>query len=165
MPRRQEDVDQGVSAWSVDEVNSVARRFGANRIVLAPDHAEGEAMLDLVRLARESNLKVTILPRVLEVVGSEIEPDDLDGMTVLAVRHSALSKSSKALKRGFDLIGASLALLVLRAAAGAFSRSRSGSTREGRRCSARRASVAVGSRSRCSSSGRWRSAPTRRRRC
>ncbi len=112
VPRRMEDVKQGVSAWSVDEVNSVARRFGAHRIVLAPDHAEGEAMLDLVRLARESNLKVTILPRVLEVVGSEIEPDDLDGMTVLAVRHSALSRSSTALKRGFDLIGASLALVV-----------------------------------------------------
>jgi exopolysaccharide biosynthesis polyprenyl glycosylphosphotransferase len=112
VPRRQEDLEQGVSAWSVDVVNGVARRFGAHRIVLAPDHAEGEAMLDLVRLARESNLKVTILPRVLEVVGSEIEPDDLDGMTVLAVRHSALSKSSRALKRGFDLIGASLALVL-----------------------------------------------------
>jgi exopolysaccharide biosynthesis polyprenyl glycosylphosphotransferase len=112
-PRRAEDVESGVPAWTVDEVNSIARRFGAHRIVVAPDHAEGDAVLDLVRLAKESNLKVTILPRILEVVGSEIEPDDLDGMTVLAVRHSALSRSSLALKRGFDLIGATLALVLL----------------------------------------------------
>ncbi len=113
VPRRTDDAQSGVSAWTVDEVNHVARKFGAHRIVVAPDHAEGEAMLDLVRLAKESNLKVTIVPRVLEVVGAEIEPDDLDGMTVLAVRHATLSRSSRALKRGFDLIGASLALLVL----------------------------------------------------
>jgi exopolysaccharide biosynthesis polyprenyl glycosylphosphotransferase len=113
VPRRTEDAKIGVSAWTVDEVDEVARKFGAHRIVVAPDHAEGEAMLDLVRLAKESDLKMTILPRVLEVVGSEIEPDDLDGMTVLAVRHATLSRSSGALKRGFDLIGAGLALLVL----------------------------------------------------
>jgi exopolysaccharide biosynthesis polyprenyl glycosylphosphotransferase len=113
LPRRAEDTENGFSAWTVDQVNNVALRFGAHRIVVAPDHAEGEAMLDLVRLAKESNLKLTILPRVLEVVGAEIEPDDLDGMTVLAVRHASLSRSSKALKRGFDLVGATLTLLVM----------------------------------------------------
>ena len=80
---------------------------------VAPDRAEGEAVLDLVRMAKASRVKVTIVPRVLEVIGSEIESDDLDGMTVLAVRHSDLTRSSKALKRGFDLFGAGLILTVM----------------------------------------------------
>ena len=112
VPRREEDAERGFSRWNVDRINQVAQRFGAHRILLAPDYAEGEAMLDLVRLAKASDVKVTIVPRVLEVVGSEIEPDDLDGMTVLAVRHSSLTRSSMALKRGFDLVGASLLLLI-----------------------------------------------------
>lgn len=113
LPRRAEDAENGVATWTVDEMNTVAQRFAAHRIVVAPDGADGEAMLDLVRLGKESNLKLTILPRVLEVVGAEIEPDDLDGMTVLGVRHSALSRSSLALKRGFDLIGAAFVLTFL----------------------------------------------------
>ena len=113
VPRREEDIAAGFAEWNVDRINEVAHRFDAHRILVAPDHAEGEAMLDLVRLAKASRIKVSIVPRVLEVVGSEIEPDDLDGMTVLAVRHSDLTRSSKALKRGFDLVGAGLILAVM----------------------------------------------------
>ena len=113
MPRREEDLVAGISEWNVGWIDELAHRFGAHRILLAPDRAEGEAVLDLVRMAKASRVKVTIVPRVLEVVGSEIEPDDLDGMTVLAVRHSDLTRSSKVLKRGFDLLGAGLILTIM----------------------------------------------------
>jgi exopolysaccharide biosynthesis polyprenyl glycosylphosphotransferase len=51
-----------------------------------------------------------VLPRMLEVVGSSVEFDHLDGLTMLGVRRFGLSRSSHVLKRGFDLIGASLIL-------------------------------------------------------
>jgi exopolysaccharide biosynthesis polyprenyl glycosylphosphotransferase len=47
---------------------------------------------------------------MLEVVGSSVEFDHLDGLTMLGVRRFGLSRSSHVLKRGFDLIGASLIL-------------------------------------------------------
>jgi exopolysaccharide biosynthesis polyprenyl glycosylphosphotransferase len=58
-------------------------------------------------------VKVSLLPRLLEVVGSSVEFDELDGVTLLGVRRHGLSRSSRALKRGVDVVGASLGLLVL----------------------------------------------------
>jgi lipopolysaccharide/colanic/teichoic acid biosynthesis glycosyltransferase len=40
---------------------------------------------------------------VLEVVGSAVEFEDIDGMTMLGVRPFGLSRSSRLLKRAFDL--------------------------------------------------------------
>ena len=43
---------------------------------------------------------------MLEVVGSSVEFDHLDGLTMLGVRRFGLTRSSRALKRAFDLVGA-----------------------------------------------------------
>jgi lipopolysaccharide/colanic/teichoic acid biosynthesis glycosyltransferase len=46
-------------------------------------------------------------------VGSSVEFDDVGGIVVLGLRHYGLSRSSRALKRMFDLTLGSLALLAL----------------------------------------------------
>ena len=58
-------------------------------------------------------MRVSVLPRMFEVVGSAVEFDDVDGMTMLGVRRFGLSRSSRLLKRTFDIVVTSLALLVL----------------------------------------------------
>jgi lipopolysaccharide/colanic/teichoic acid biosynthesis glycosyltransferase len=58
-------------------------------------------------------VKVSILPRMLEVVGSSVEFDDIDGVTVLGVRRFGLGRSSERVKRMMDLFGAGLGLIVL----------------------------------------------------
>jgi lipopolysaccharide/colanic/teichoic acid biosynthesis glycosyltransferase len=47
------------------------------------------------------------------VVGSSVEFDDLHGLTVMGVRRFGLTRSSAALKRGFDLAFATIGLLAL----------------------------------------------------
>jgi exopolysaccharide biosynthesis polyprenyl glycosylphosphotransferase len=54
-----------------------------------------------------------VLPRLLEVVGSSVEFDDLHGVTVMGVRRFELTRSSAVVKRAFDLLGASLGLLAV----------------------------------------------------
>jgi lipopolysaccharide/colanic/teichoic acid biosynthesis glycosyltransferase len=56
---------------------------------------------------------VSVLPRLLEVVGSSVEFDDLHGVTVMGVRRFDLTRSSSVVKRAFDLAGASLGLLAV----------------------------------------------------
>ena len=56
---------------------------------------------------------MSVLPRLPEVVGSSVELDDVDGITLLAMRRFGLTRSSAAVKRSFDFIGAGLALLAL----------------------------------------------------
>jgi exopolysaccharide biosynthesis polyprenyl glycosylphosphotransferase len=70
-------------------------------------------MLNLVRTLKAVGVRVSVLPRLLEVVGSSVEFDDLHGVTVMGVRRFDLTRSSAAFKRAFDLFGASVGLLAV----------------------------------------------------
>jgi lipopolysaccharide/colanic/teichoic acid biosynthesis glycosyltransferase len=58
-------------------------------------------------------VKLSIVPRLLEVVGSAVEFDTIGGVTVLGVRRPGLGRSSWALKRSMDVVGSALGLLLL----------------------------------------------------
>jgi lipopolysaccharide/colanic/teichoic acid biosynthesis glycosyltransferase len=70
-------------------------------------------MLEFVRAAKAVGVRVSLLPRVFDVVGTSVVFDELDGMTVLGVRRFGLTRSSRATKRAFDLVGATAMLVVL----------------------------------------------------
>lgn len=85
---------------------------GAHRLIIGP-HAFTNAMtFELLEAAREVGTRVSLLPDMLEVVGSSVDFDDLYGVTLLGVRRTDLSRSSQRLKRGFDFVGAALVLVV-----------------------------------------------------
>src|SRR3954451_5888169 len=119
-----------VRAWkSVDVVGSVplehvagqpallralCRERDAHRLVIAPGPSgAGPSTLDLVREAKLTGLRVTLVPGVFDVVGTTVQFDDVAGMTLLGVPRFGLTQSSVMVKRAFDVVGASLCLLVL----------------------------------------------------
>ena len=84
-----------------------AADHGAHRLIIAPPATgQHELVLDLVRGAKATGLRVSLLPGLLEVVGSSVEFDELDGMTLLGMRRFGLTPSSRLLKRGLDVLGA-----------------------------------------------------------
>jgi exopolysaccharide biosynthesis polyprenyl glycosylphosphotransferase len=109
------DLDD-VNAWSaaqrLSEIRNLARTLDVHRAIMAPGSVDAGEMLDLVRTLKAVGVRVSVLPRLLEVVGSSVEFDDLHGVMVMGVRRFELTRSSAAVKRGFDLIGASLGLLA-----------------------------------------------------
>jgi exopolysaccharide biosynthesis polyprenyl glycosylphosphotransferase len=86
--------------------------YQAHRVILAPRAIDSDAVLDLIREAKAIGVKISILPRFSEVLGSSVTFDELHGVTLLAVRKFGLSRSSRALKRSFDLAVASLFLVA-----------------------------------------------------
>jgi exopolysaccharide biosynthesis polyprenyl glycosylphosphotransferase len=114
------DLDK-VAPWSTDarsasrlaEVRDLARTLDVHRAIIAPRSADAGETLDLVRTLKAVGVRVSLVPRLLEVVGSSVEFDDLHGITVMGVRRFDLTRSSAALKRAFDLVGASLGLLAV----------------------------------------------------
>ena len=94
------------------ELNEFIAWTGAERIVIESQALPAEEMLDLVRCAKSVGVRVSLVPRVLDVVGSSVVFDELHGMTVLGVRRFGLTRSSSLLKRAFDLAGTTLALLA-----------------------------------------------------
>jgi exopolysaccharide biosynthesis polyprenyl glycosylphosphotransferase len=114
------DLDK-VGTWSTDarsasrlaEVRDLARTLDVHRAIIAPRSADAGETLDLVRTLKAVGVRVSLVPRLLEVVGSSVVFDDLHGVTVMGVRRFELTRSSAALKRAFDIAGASLGLLAM----------------------------------------------------
>jgi exopolysaccharide biosynthesis polyprenyl glycosylphosphotransferase len=94
-------------------LRGVIEELNVHRVIVEPSEAAPQATLDFVREAKATGARVSLLPRILEVVGTTIEIDDLDGLTLLGVRRFGLSRSSRVLKRSFDLAGAALGLVAL----------------------------------------------------
>jgi exopolysaccharide biosynthesis polyprenyl glycosylphosphotransferase len=89
------------------------RERKVHRVILAPGSGETDDMLDSIRLVKALGVRVSVLPRVLEVVGSSVEFDDVNGVPVLGVRSFGLSRSSQRVKRATDILGATAALVVV----------------------------------------------------
>ena len=90
----------------------VAEERDVHRVLIAPPTAQ-TAVLDLIRVAKALGLQVSVLPRMLEVVGSSTEFDDLDGLGILGVPRFGLTRSSWAVKRAMDVTGSLIAMIVL----------------------------------------------------
>jgi exopolysaccharide biosynthesis polyprenyl glycosylphosphotransferase len=118
-------LDMGqVAPWSTDafsaprlsEIRDLAQTLDVHRAIIAPGwgaEADASETLNLVRTLKAVGVRVSVLPRMLEVVGSSVEFDDLHGVTLMGVRRFDLTRSSAALKRTFDLLGASIGLLAI----------------------------------------------------
>jgi exopolysaccharide biosynthesis polyprenyl glycosylphosphotransferase len=114
------DLDK-IAPWSVEvfsaaklaEVRDLAQTLDVHRAIVAPSSADAGEVLNLVRTLKAVGVRVSVLPRMLEVVGSSVEFDDLQGVTVMGVRRFELTRSSAAVKRAFDLLCASFGLLAV----------------------------------------------------
>lgn len=114
------DLDKAAS-WSTDsyaearlgEIRDLAQTLDVHRAIVAPRSVDAGEMLNLVRTLKAVGVRVSVLPRLLEVVGSSVEFDDLHGVTVMGVRRFELTRSSAAVKRAFDLLWASVGLFAV----------------------------------------------------
>jgi exopolysaccharide biosynthesis polyprenyl glycosylphosphotransferase len=95
------------------DLDRVVDEFDIDRVIVASEGASSSEALDAVRSVKATGVKVSLLPRLLEVVGSSVEFDELEGVTLLGIRRHGLTRSSSAVKRSMDLVGSTLGLLVL----------------------------------------------------
>ena len=68
---------------------SFVDRDDVHRVVIAPGATDQGDVLDLVRAAKAQGLKVSLLPRMFEVVGSSVVFDDVEGSRCSASAASA----------------------------------------------------------------------------
>ena len=96
-----------------EDLSRVVAEHQIERVIIAP-HSDGQdEILDAIRLIKAVGVKVSVLPRLLEVVGSTSTFDDIDGLWLLGVRQFGLARSSELIKRSADILASGLALLVL----------------------------------------------------
>jgi exopolysaccharide biosynthesis polyprenyl glycosylphosphotransferase len=118
-----EDERRGRESWngndrrrqrlSISDLPELVRQLDVHRVIVIPGEADSDTMVEAISTAKASGVKVSILPRLFEVVGSSVEFDNIEGVTVLGVRRFGLSRSSAAIKRATDIVLAGLGLVLL----------------------------------------------------
>jgi len=106
-------VNGGAPEWLTEPgFRALVRENDVHRVIIAPATTDCADTLDLIRLAKAVGVRVSVLPRLFEVVGSAVEFEQIDGLTMLGVRRFGLTRSSRMLKRAFDVVGVSAVLVV-----------------------------------------------------
>ena len=96
----------------IEDLYEVLEAHRPERAIVAPAR-EGTDVSDVIRLLTACGVRVSVLPRMLEVIGTTVEFDDLGGRPLLGVRGFGLSASSRVLKRIFDIVVASTILVAI----------------------------------------------------
>jgi exopolysaccharide biosynthesis polyprenyl glycosylphosphotransferase len=111
LPLAGEELEAGDWAAMPELIRRVVSELSVHRIIIAPTTTEGAGVVNMIRMAKAVGVRVSVLPRMLEVVGSAVEFDYVDGMTMLGVRRFGLSRSSRLLKRAFDVVCSAVGLV------------------------------------------------------
>jgi exopolysaccharide biosynthesis polyprenyl glycosylphosphotransferase len=82
-----------------------------HRVILAPGRVDSVSLLHLVGQLRALQVSVSILPATPPVTRSA-DPDHIHGLTLFGVPGFEIGRSSRLLKRAFDLLASTLALLL-----------------------------------------------------
>jgi exopolysaccharide biosynthesis polyprenyl glycosylphosphotransferase len=97
----------------IHRLPQVLKEQNVDRVIIAAGPLPSDDVLDVIRLAKGLGVHVSVLPSLFEVVGSSVEFDDVGGIVILGLRHYGLSRSSRALKRAFDVVVGAAIVFVL----------------------------------------------------
>ena len=97
----------------IASLEEICRENRVDRIIIAFSSLSHERLLDVIRASKLLGLKITVVPRLFEMLGHAVELDQVQGMTLLGLRGLGRTRSSLAVKRAIDVAGATLGLIVL----------------------------------------------------
>lgn len=104
--------DQSAVLGSRVDVERVILRERVDRLVVVPGNDDPNEVAEAIRAIKSIGVKISVLPTMLEAVGSSVEPDDLGGVQLMGVKDFRMTSSSRTVKRAMDLAGAAVMLAV-----------------------------------------------------
>lgn len=111
---RREDLRELGLLGAPDDVVNIVREHDVERVIIAFSNDSHEQLLDVVHRLREHNLQIDVVPRLFDAVNPKVGIHTVEGLPLLSLPPSRISRTSRWCKRGLDILGASI-LLVLTA--------------------------------------------------
>jgi exopolysaccharide biosynthesis polyprenyl glycosylphosphotransferase len=105
--------NEDIAPLDFPSMRRIVEDLQVQRIIIAPTTADAAGIVELIRIAKAAGVQVSVLPRMLEVVGSAVEFEDIDGLTMMGVRPFGLARSSRLLKRAFDVVATTIGLIAV----------------------------------------------------
>jgi exopolysaccharide biosynthesis polyprenyl glycosylphosphotransferase len=96
-----------------EQIAQIVDRNGVDRVIVAFSRDSHEHMLELLRTIGKDDVHIDLVPRLFEAVSANVGIHTLEGLPLLGLSTSRISRSSRFLKRGLDLIGSAVLLAVL----------------------------------------------------
>jgi len=98
---------------STADLPTIIEDYGVDEVIIALPDTSHEEILTLISLCERERVSIKVFPDVFQIMAQEITIGDLDGLPMVTVRDIALRGWKLTLKRGLDLLGATLGLIFL----------------------------------------------------
>ena len=100
-------------AGEPDELPELVDSLAIDRAIVAFSSEPTDRLLFLIKELRERRIQVDLVPRLFDAVGASVGIHSLEGLPLIGLGPIDLPPSARALKRTFDLVAASVALVLL----------------------------------------------------
>jgi exopolysaccharide biosynthesis polyprenyl glycosylphosphotransferase len=98
---------------TTDGLPGLVREYGAQRVAIAFSTDSHDQTLRVIRSMQDTNVQIDIVPRMFEVLGTNVQLHTIEGMPLVGLPSTRLSGSSRFLKRSLDLTASLLGLILL----------------------------------------------------
>jgi len=95
------------------ELRHLVSALDVERVIVSFTDDGADQTVSLVRDLRDLGVQIDIVPRLYETVGSNTTLHMIEGLPLIGLPKTALSPSSRLLKRSLDIVGSSLGLALL----------------------------------------------------
>ena len=110
---RPDDLAQIAVLGPPEQLPAVVRLLDVERVVIAFSGDSHEHTLELVRLLKDLDVQIDIVPRLFEIVGPNVGLHTIGGLPLMGLPALHISRSSLFVKRMMDVVGSSLGLVLL----------------------------------------------------
>ena len=96
-----------------EDLPRLIEQHAVDEVIIAAPEASDEEMVRLIALAHHDRLSIKVFPELFEIMTAGVTIDDLGGLPLLSVRDVQLRGWKLTLKRGLDLLGSALGLVLI----------------------------------------------------
>lgn len=92
---------------------NIIDEYQVNQVIIALPDARRSELVELITLCQRGQVDIKVYPDIFAYMAGDMNVDDLGGTPLLTVRDIALRGWKLSLKRGLDVFGASMGLVIL----------------------------------------------------
>jgi exopolysaccharide biosynthesis polyprenyl glycosylphosphotransferase len=110
---RRSDLEELQVLGGLSSLPEIVREREIDRVILAFSNDGHEDGLEAIRVLRDLNLQVDVVPRLYEAIGEQVVFHSVEGLPLLGLPPVGLSRPSFFVKRGIDVLGAGIGLILV----------------------------------------------------
>ena len=109
---RRGDLEHLTVLGSPTRLRELIRLLDVERVIVAFSNESEERLLELVRPLSEEDVQIDVVPRLFGIVGPKVGIHTVEGLPLVGLTPASLTRSSTLTKRAFDILVASIVLLM-----------------------------------------------------